>query len=229
MKSRLKRAPSVCALVSGGLDSCVMLAELARAFDTVHPVYVREGLAWEDAELGSLRRYLRALPATVRGRVMPLRVLSLPVGDVYDGHWSLTGRNAPGASTSDDAMYLPGRNLLMLSKAAVYCARHKIPVLALGSLRHNPFADASAGFLRGFARLASVALDWNLRVLTPFRRSTKAAVIRRAMGMALPVHLSFSCVSPRRGVHCGRCNKCAERQRAFAAAKVVDRTRYIGG
>jgi 7-cyano-7-deazaguanine synthase len=227
--SRFPARHRVCALVSGGLDSCVMLAELARRFAVIHPVYMREGLAWEEAEIRALRRYLRALPASVRCSVLPLRVLSLPVGDVYAGHWSLTGRRAPDATTADDAMYLPGRNLLMLSKAAVYCARHKIPVMAVGSLRRNPFTDATTEFLREMARLASVALGWNLRVVAPFHKLSKVAVIGRATKWALPVHLSFSCVSPRLGRHCGRCNKCAERQRAFAGARTPDKTLYADG
>ena len=40
----------VAALVSGGLDSCVMLRDLAARGATVLPVYVRTGLLWEDAE-----------------------------------------------------------------------------------------------------------------------------------------------------------------------------------
>ena len=39
---------SVAVLASGGLDSCVMLAALAES-NTVYPVYVRGGQAWEAA------------------------------------------------------------------------------------------------------------------------------------------------------------------------------------
>ena len=41
---------TVCVLVSGGLDSDVLAAELARRGPVV-PVYVRQGLAWEAVEL----------------------------------------------------------------------------------------------------------------------------------------------------------------------------------
>lgn len=198
---------SVCALVSGGLDSCVMLAELAKIYRQVHPVYVRQGLAWETAELRHLRRYLRAIG------VEPLTVLDLPVRDLYGNHWSTTGRHVPGAKTRDEAVYLPGRNLMLLSKAAVFCTMHKIPVIAVGSLGHNPFPDATPIFFRDFARLSGV------EVIAPFRRLTKAQVVRR--GRHLPLHLSFSCLAPKRGRHCGHCNKCAERRRALRAAGVV--------
>ncbi len=56
----LKRRLAV--LASGGLDSSVMLAELARGGREVFdPIYVRAGLMWERHELGALRRYIRRL------------------------------------------------------------------------------------------------------------------------------------------------------------------------
>ncbi len=203
---------SVCALVSGGLDSCAMLGELAKTYRRVYPVFIREGLVWETAELRALRRFLRFV------RHEPLAILHLPVNDLYGKHWSTTGRRTPGSKTRDEAVYLPGRNLMLLSKAAVFCELHKIPVIAVGSLGHNPFPDATPKFFRDFARVSGV------KVIAPFRRLTKAQVIRR--GRHLSLHKSFSCIAPKRGRHCGRCNKCAERQRAFREAGIEDLTRY---
>jgi len=81
---------SVCALVSGGLDSCVMLAELARGRSchperserspVICPVFIRQGLIWEETELHHLRRFLRALAASsLTTHYSPLTVLDLPV------------------------------------------------------------------------------------------------------------------------------------------------------
>jgi 7-cyano-7-deazaguanine synthase len=47
------------------------------------------------------------------------------------------------------------------------------------------------------------------------------------LGSELPLALTFSCISPRGGLHCGACNKCAERQAAFRAAEMADETRYV--
>ncbi len=213
----------VCALVSGGLDSCVMLAELARRYRPIHPVYLRQGFVWEATELRQLRRFLRHAP-TLSACHAPA-ILTLRVRDLYGRHWSITGRRVPDAHTADPAVYLPGRNLLLLAKAAVFCARNRIPVIALGSLRHNPFADATPRFFRDFGRTAGEALGCRLKIIAPLRALTKEQVIRR--GQNLPLHLSFSCLAPKRGRHCGRCNKCAERKRAFRLAGIPDRTQYV--
>jgi 7-cyano-7-deazaguanine synthase len=47
-----------------------------------------------------------------------------------------------------------------------------------------------------------------------------------ALGRGLPLELTFSCISPVGHLHCGRCNKCAERQAAFREANIEDRTVY---
>lgn len=198
-----------------------MVDWLARRFRAVHPVYVRFGLAWERAELAGLRRFLRT--ARIPG-VRRLAVLSLPVKDTYGRHWSVTGRNAPGARSNDRNMYLPGRNLLLLSRAAVLAALRRIPVIALGTLKANLFADASPRYRRAFGSVASLALGRHLAVIAPFGGRRKRDVLR--MGRHLPLHLTFSCVSPVRGRQCGRCNKCAERIHGFAEAGIPDLTPY---
>jgi 7-cyano-7-deazaguanine synthase len=211
---------TICVLVSGGLDSAVLVGELARR-QRVLPVYVRQGLAWEAVELHWLKRFLKALH---NPRVLPLKILSLPMADVYGSHWSLGGKAVPGYRSDDRAVYLPGRNLVLLVKAAVVCALKKISRIALGSLGHNPFPDASPAFFKQWGNILSRGLRSPLRILTPYRSLSKTEVIRRGRGF--PLELSFSCLSPRGTSHCGRCNKCAERKKAFKQAGVRDKTTY---
>ena len=210
-----------CVLISGGLDSCVLLACLAEQGWEITPLYIKAGLVWERVELKWIRRFLARLD---HFGLKPLRQLSLPVQDTYHSHWSTTGHAVPGAHTDDSAVYLPGRNLLLLSKAAVYCALNRIGVIALGLLKGNPFPDATPDFLRGFERLASGALAHPLEIVTPFSNLSKAEVID--LGRDLPLELTFSCICPVGEIHCGDCNKCAERRRSFAEAGVTDRTDY---
>jgi 7-cyano-7-deazaguanine synthase len=210
-------------LASGGLDSAVLLGELARTHRRVFPVFVRMGLRWEATELYWLRRFLKQLDSP---RVQPLHIFDLPIDDVYENHWSLTGKRVPGARSADQAVYLPGRNLLLLSKTAVFCALHHIPTIALAPLDANPFPDATPAFFRRFEETVSRSLSHPIRVITPFRRLSKPQVIQR--GAHLPLHLTFSCIAPRGCLHCGQCNKCAERKRAFREAGVPDLARYAG-
>ncbi|HEX9866995.1 MAG TPA: hypothetical protein VGC99_00120, partial [Candidatus Tectomicrobia bacterium] len=67
---------AVCVLTSGGLDSGVLVAELAKEFRQVQPVYVRCGLFWEQAEGYWLRRFLKQLRGIYRN-IQPLQTLSM--------------------------------------------------------------------------------------------------------------------------------------------------------
>ena len=211
------RSNTTCVLASGGLDSAVLLARLLRAGGRVWPVYLRCGLAWEAAELYWLRRFLRAVRSPT---LLPLTVLDAPIRRVYGPHWSLTGRGVPGSRSADAAVYLPGRNLLLLSHAAVASVQRRVTRLAVGTLRGNPFSDASPRFFRAIADCLTQALGLPIRIEAPLRRLTKPALIRSST--SVPLRLTFSCLNPL-GVHpCGRCNKCAERRHAFRAADIAD-------
>ena len=207
---------------AAGWTSAVLVADQSCRGEVVQPIYIRFGLAWEAVEEEHLRRFLNSLPADCRAR--PLVALDFPVTDVYGAHWSVAGREVPDEDTPDSAVYLPGRNLLLLAKTSVWCALNDFGVVALGTLKGNPFADSGAEFFDGLASLASLALDRPLAVETPFARFTKVDVLERGRHLAL--ELTFSCIQPQGDEHCGRCNKCAERRRAFAASGLIDRTAY---
>ena len=211
-------ADELVVLASGGVDSAILVATQAAKGHVVHPLYIRFGLAWEQIEEAHLRRFLRSIEG--RYDVRPLAVLELPVADVYGSHWSVSGTDAPDETTPDEAVYLPGRNLLLLAKTAVWCSLHGLRTIALGTLHGNPFADSSPAFLDGFAALAGLALDHQLRVITPFADLAKADVL--LLGRNLPLEHTFSCVAPVDDGHCQTCNKCAERRKAFAEAGIDD-------
>jgi 7-cyano-7-deazaguanine synthase len=211
----------VAVLASGGLDSAVLVAEFLGEGRVVQPIYVRFGLAWEATEEAHLRRFLDTVSSS---RLRPLVTLDLPVADTYGSHWSLSADGVPDAHTPDEAVYLPGRNVLLLAKSSIWCALHGYPVIALGTLKGNPFADSSREFFGDFAALVHTAVDHRLEIVTPFSELNKAEVLER--GRHLSLQHTFSCIDPSAGVHCGRCNKCAERQRAFAEVSVDDVTVY---
>lgn len=208
-------------LVSGGIDSAVLLAESARVYPAVHPLFIRTGLFWESAELDHLHRFLTAIQTPA---LRPLRVLELPVRDLYGDHWSLTGRGVPPAGTPDEDVFLPGRNVLLLSKALLWCHLNAMPEVAMAPLAANPFPDATDEFIRDYTSAVNRAVEGTVRVLRPYAHLHKPEVLQRAAG--LPLEHTFSCIHPSAGRHCGRCSKCHERQVGFRDAGINDPTDY---
>jgi 7-cyano-7-deazaguanine synthase len=208
-------------LLSGGLDSAILVGHLLGQGRRVQPFYVRAHLAWEGRELAAAEEFLAAVASP---RLSPLVVLEMPIQDVYEDHWSVTGRAVPDAATPDTAVYLPGRNALLLLKPALWCRLHGIEHLALAVLGSNPFGDAAPEFFASFESALALATGGPVRLLRPFAELDKRQVME--LGRALPLHLTFSCIAPSAGLHCGRCNKCAERIAAFRSIDVPDPTCY---
>jgi 7-cyano-7-deazaguanine synthase len=214
-------------LLSGGLDSAVLLAEEAAA-RPVQPIYVSAGLAWEAAERAAVDAFLDAL---ARPAIAPLASVGVDIRDVYQGtHWAIEGR-PPGYHTPDEDVYLPGRNIVLFSKAAILCAARGINRLVIGTLDHNPFPDATPMFREALSRALSLGLAHELTIDAPYARLSKADVVNRGVKAGVPMALTLSCMNPIRVPggfprHCGVCSKCRERHDAFVEAGVDDPTDY---
>jgi 7-cyano-7-deazaguanine synthase len=209
-------------LVSGGLDSAILLGESLRTEPAVYPLYVRQGLYWEAVEQHWLQRFLDACRCPV---LRPLQILEMPVADLYGDHWSITGINVPDDSSPDEDVFLPGRNVLLLAKAILWCHLNQVARLALAPLESNPFPDATPEFFANYQNAVNQGVGSGVEVIRPYSLRKKVEVMMHR-GQGLPLELTFSCIRPVANLHCGKCNKCTERRTAFADAGMADPTGY---
>ena len=213
-------------MLSGGLDSAVLAALEARAY-VVHPVYVAAGLAWEEGEQKVVNEILRRAPFTNGPHVVQrLTRLAFTMHDVYPAaHWAFAGV-PPAYDTPDEDVYLHGRNIALLSKAAVYAASRKIARIVVAPLAGNPFPDATAEFFAAMSHALSLGLAAPVAIAAPFAHLHKEDVVQLGAELGVPLELTLSCMNPSGTTHCGLCSKCRERRDAFEAAGVADRTVY---
>ncbi len=212
---------SACVLVSGGIESSVLLWEAISRYENVIPLYIQNNLRWEYAELFCLKNFLRNLKSD---KLKNLKTLEFNMKDLYEKHWSVTGTKVPGAHSGDREVYLPGRNIILLSKAAVFAALQEISFIEIGVLKGNPFSDGNTAFIKKMSNVVSLGLGREITIQAPFGRLKKEEVILR--GKKLSLESTFSCINPKGYDHCGECNKCVERKKAFFAAGVFDKTKY---
>ncbi len=221
MKSGVRDSETIALLMSGGLDSAILLGHLLRQGVQIQPIYIATGCMWQEAEQQAIERFLGQLDSC---EVEPVVELEMPLADLYGDHWSMTGEKVPDESTPDEAVFLWGRNPLLLLKAMLWCSGRGISRLALGMLESNPFADASAKFFEQFEQSLFTATGTEVRVLRPFSKMSKAEVLE--LGTGMPLQETFSCLAPQRGQHCGACNKCAERAHGLRSLPGGDPTKY---
>jgi 7-cyano-7-deazaguanine synthase len=151
--------------------------------------------------------------------------------DVFPAtHWAVRG-TPPAYDTPDEDVYIDGRNVILLSKAAVYMGaavrpRPSAATLFIGPLAGNPFPDATPAFFTAISRSLSLGVALPIAIEAPFSTLHKSDVIRRGVELGVPLERTLSCMNPKDGAHCGACSKCRERRDAFRDAGVPDPTVY---
>ena len=166
---------------------------------SVQPIYVSVGLAWEARGARGGRAVPRERarvdrPRAAAGLADRRHARRLP-GDAL-GH-RRDGR--PATTRRTRTCICPGRNIMLLGKAAVYCAAAGIGRLVLGTLDHNPFPDATPAVPRGHGRRAVArSRHTSSTIDAPYARISKADVIRRGVALGVPLELTLSCMNPAR-------------------------------
>lgn len=220
-----ERRDGVVALMSGGLDSAVMASLALAAGERLRPLYVRQGFVWETEELAVLESFISSLGERFEGRLGPLCTATLDAPAGYASRWATSrGERVPDERSADEAVYLPGRNLALLTQASILAYSEGLTRIQIGVLSGNPFPDATEGFFSAFEAVVLESMGWPLVVERPLAAMNKTEALGRAA--ACDLGRTLSCIRPRGGAHCGRCNKCAERRKAFAEAGIADPAPY---
>ncbi len=214
---------AVIILVSGGLDSAILLAEEASKNKKVYPVFIKTGLRYEKAQFLALQKFIRALR---NENIQKPVSLHLSVSEIFPkDHWALNGKKIPPLLSPDGSCYLPGWNLLILAPALTFAAQHGISSLKLAHVAHNPYPDGQAGFFAAFEKTAEKAFETKIKIERPYEKLEKSQVLKR--GKNFPLQYTLTCINPIRNQHCGKCHKCAERHRGFLQARIIDTTFYV--
>jgi 7-cyano-7-deazaguanine synthase len=195
-------------LASGGLDSTTLAYWLVRQGRPFDPLFVHYGQHCATTELDTLRRVLP------RPTSDALQILN--VSDVYRGARSrlISEPDLWQDNVGGDDLYLPYRNLLLLSVGAAFAqARGRETVYAAFiNSNHAKEIDCSAAF---FDSLAKVLADYGgVSVDLPFRTMAKGDVVRLALQHDVPIGLTYSCQAAS-AVPCGACSNCVDRLEAL--------------
>ncbi len=227
--------PRAVVLLSGGIDSATAMAVALRKGFEVFCLTVDYGQRHR-TELTSARRIATALGA---GRHLVFRMdLSLIGGSALTSRISVP-KNRPGERMASEipVTYVPARNTMFLSIALGWAETlgSRDIFIGVNAVDYSGYPDCRPAFIRSFERTANLATKAGLeggrfKIRTPLLRLTKAAIIRKAAALGVPLELTHSCYDPDlKGRACGGCDSCVLRRKGFREAGIPDPTRYVNG
>jgi 7-cyano-7-deazaguanine synthase len=219
-------------LVSGGMDSAVVLALARERGHAVHALSVRFGQR-HTSELEAAARVAQALGAVAHKTVVvDLRsfggsALTDDIAVPEDGDGHVIGADIP-------VTYVPARNTIMLSLALGWAEVLGSADLFCGvnAVDYSGYPDCRPAFIEAFEQLANVATKAGVegagfRVHAPLLHLSKADIVREGLRLGVDFALTVSCYqADADGRACGHCDACRLRADGFAAAGVPDPTRY---
>ncbi|UOF13844.1 7-cyano-7-deazaguanine synthase QueC [Lysobacter capsici] len=226
-------------LVSGGMDSAVVIAIAREQGFAVHALSVRYGQR-HTSELDAAALVAQSLGAvahktvsvdlrSIGGSALTDERISVPLDN--DGH-------AIGAAAAKDDIpvtYVPARNTIMLSIAlgwAEVLGANDI-FCGVNAVDYSGYPDCRPEFVEAFERLANLATKAGvegagLRVQAPLQFMSKADIVREGQRLGVDFSQTVSCYqADDAGRACGHCDACRLRAEGFNAAGVADPTRYV--
>ncbi len=221
-------------LLSGGMDSAVVLAMARERGHACHALSVRYGQR-HTSELDAAANVANSLGAISHKTVhVDLRSLggsaltddAVAVPTLGDGHE--LGDGIP-------ATYVPARNTIMLSVALGWAEVLGSSDLYCGvnAVDYSGYPDCRPAFVEAFERLANLATKAGvegagIRVHAPLMAMTKADIVREGQRLGVDFAQTVSCYqADAQGRACATCDACRLRAQGFAEAGVHDPTRYV--
>jgi len=214
-------------LVSGGMDSAVVLALAREQGYAAHALSVRYGQR-HTSELDAAAAVARTLGAVAHKTVeIDLRAIG---GSALTDDIAVPEAGGKGIPST----YVPARNTIMLSVALGWAEVLGAQDLFCGvnAVDYSGYPDCRPVFIDAFEQLANVATKAGVegtrfRVHAPLMQMSKAGIALEGARLGVDFSVTVSCYqADAEGRACGRCDACHLRAEGFRAAGLPDPTRY---
>ena len=125
------------------------------------------------------------------------------------------------------SVWVPGRNIVFTSIATSYAESIGAEIIIVGWDKEEAatFPDNSKEFLESFNNMLNVGSPQNIKIKAPAIDLNKNEIVKLGDEIKAPMELSYSCYTGHEK-HCGVCESCMRRKRAFKLADVKDPSEY---
>ncbi|KGI77010.1 7-cyano-7-deazaguanine synthase QueC [Oleiagrimonas soli] len=227
MTEQTSSQPKAVVLVSGGMDSAVVVAMArAKGFE-VYALSVAYGQR-HDSELQAAARVCAMLGARAH-KVVDVDLRSIG-GSALTDDIDVPEEGGEGIPVT----YVPARNTIMLSVALGWAEVLGASDIFCGvnAVDYSGYPDCRPAFIESFQQLAQVATRAGvegspMRIHAPLMAMGKADIVRAGLELGVDFAQTVSCYqADAEGRACGHCDACRLRAQGFAEAGVDDPTHY---
>lgn len=210
-------------LLSGGLDSTVMLALAIQAGYTCHAISFdyNQNHRIELEAAKAVSAYYGISHQIIQIDPSPFKNSSLVNAGHVPMHRSIDQMNEEGIPST----YVPARNTIFLAYAMGFVELLGIEAIYFGvnKMDRSSYPDCRPEYLKAFQQLLDVAIQQTdekpkPKLMTPLAEWNKVDIIRQGQHLEVPLHLTISCYSPSSGQACGQCDACILRHDGFQKA-----------
>jgi 7-cyano-7-deazaguanine synthase len=212
-------------LLSGGMDSGVMLAWARSRFGRLHALGFDYGSKHAQKELVMARGLAEDYGAGYTQVSLPF------INDLFASSLLQSGEAIPDGPYRTDSIsstVVPFRNGIMLAVAAGYAETHRIPTVLIASHAgdHPIYPDCTKEFTDSMSLAATLGTFTKVKIEAPFARFDKRQIARLGRELGFDFSRTWSCYKGLE-LHCGACATCLERKYALEHEAGLDPTRYM--
>jgi 7-cyano-7-deazaguanine synthase len=228
--------PAAVCIVSGGLDSVCYAASLAGNYDIYMLTFAYGQRARREIERA--RHFSRVLKAKDH-KVVDISFMK----SLYGTSNSLTDSRQKLSEAFERNLVVPVRNAIFITIASAWAMSINAKVVAYGAhtgdIPHYP--DCRPAFVRTINKALNIAESdgiasgrrQEVTIMSPAVFGIdKSSLLKTGYGtLGNRIFQTWSCYSDgvrggRGYIHCGKCESCISRKKAFTTARIEDRTRY---
>lgn len=147
---------------------------------------------------------------------------------IFRGVTSLVDEELDVSESFTTPIIVPFRNGIFLSIAVAYADAISANHVFYGAHQSDAsfYPDCRPEFYQAFEIAAKIGTERDIIIDAPFSQIPKSEIIQIASSLEVPLEETWSCYlnGPK---HCGKCESCNNRKRAFKDADIKDPTIYL--
>lgn len=212
----MEKPDKVCVLYSGGVESAALLVHYLEMGTEVFPLQVLGNFPYQSIE----KIWAEKLHLKLQEKYPHLH-------DIEYRNFQWSRHQFKEKVVRVNELFIPLRNMVLMSIAAIYMRDLNIQYVANGTMRAI-ISDNTVEYFMKLQELISLAGGYEpqpFQILLPFMGRNKGDIIKQYAHL-VPFELSYTCVGGLAHVHCGECMKCEERRSGFKHSGVEDQTQY---